>query len=98
MFASMMASDAAYADGEYEGVGKGGMGGDIKVLVKIEGGQITSITYEANETPEIGGMALPKLVEQAIANSGAVDGVSGASLTTAAFQAAVADALSKAVM
>ena len=78
-------------------VGSGGMGGDIKVTVTIEGGKITDIAYEANETPGIGDAALPELVQQAIASGGAVDGVSGASMTTAAFSAAVADALSKAM-
>ena len=73
------------------------MVGDIKVTVTIEGGKITDIAYEANETPGIGDAALPELVQQAIASGGAVDGVSGASMTTAAFSAAVADALSKAM-
>ena len=99
MFAAMMGdSEGGYADGEYEGVGAGGMGGNIKVKVTITDGKISAITYEANETPEIGGQALPKLVEQAIAGGGVIDGVSGASMTSAAFQAAVADALSKATM
>ena len=77
--------------------GSGGMGGDIKVTVTIEGGQITEIAYEANETPGIGEAALPELVQQAIASGGAVDGVSGSTMTTGAFRAAVADALSKAM-
>ena len=99
MFAAMMGdSEGGYADGEYEGVGAGGMGGNIKVKVTITDGKISAITYEANETPEIGGQALPQLVEQAIAGGGVIDGVSGASMTSAAFQAAVADALSKAAM
>ena len=98
MFAAMMGDgEAALADGVYEGVGSGGMGGDIKVTVTIEGGQITDIAYEANETPGIGEAALPELVQQAIASGGAVDGVSGATMTTGAFRAAVADALSKAM-
>ena len=86
-----------FADGEYEGVGGGGMGGDIKVKVTIEGGKITAITYEDAETPSIGGMVLPDLVKQAIANEGAVDSVSGATMTSQAFAAAVSDALSKAM-
>ena len=99
MFAAMMGDgEAAYADGEYEGVGHGGMGGDIKVKVTITDGQISAITYEANETPGIGEAALPMLVDQAIAGSGAIDGVSGATMTSGAFQAAVADALSKAAL
>jgi uncharacterized protein with FMN-binding domain len=98
-FMAMMGdSDATYADGVYEGTGEGGMGGNITVEVTVEDGKVTAITYNDNETPSIGGEALPQLVEQAIAANGAVDGVSGATLTTTAFQAAVADALSKAAM
>ena len=42
----------------------------------------------------IGALALPKLVSQAIAaNSAAIDGASGASMTTAGFKEAVAAAL-----
>ncbi len=88
--------DASYADGTYEGTGSGGMGGNITVEVTVTDGKVSAITYKDNETPDIGGKALPELVEQAIANNGAVDGVSGATMTTSAFQAAVADALSKA--
>ena len=73
------------------------MGGDIKVKVTIEGGKITAITYEDAETPAIGGVALPDLVNQAIANDGAVDSISGATMTSSAFAAAVSDALSKAM-
>ena len=86
-----------FVDGEYEGIGGGGMGGDIKVKVTIEGGKITAITYEDAETPAIGGVALPDLVNQAIANDGAVDSISGATMTSSAFAAAVSDALSKAM-
>lgn len=95
--AMMGGGDAAtYADGVYEGTGEGGMGGNITVEVTVQDGKIASITYKDNETPEIGGAALPELVEQAIASGGPVDGVSGATMTSTAFQAAVADALSKA--
>ena len=97
-FAAMAGgSDASYADGVYTGVGSGGMGGDITVEVTIKDGAIAGITYKDNETPSIGGEALPKLVEQAIAsNAGAVDAVSQATMTSNAFLAALSDALSQA--
>lgn len=96
-FAAMAGGgDAAYADGVYEGTGEGGMGGSVTVEVTVQDGKVASITYKDNETPEIGGAALPELVEQAIASNGFVDGVSGATMTSTAFQAAVADALAKA--
>jgi len=87
-------SSASYVDGVYEGVGSGGIGGDVKVTVTITDGKISAIEYSDNETPAIGGAALPQLVEQAIA--GSIDGVAGATMTSTAFAAAVADALSKA--
>ena len=72
------------------------MGGDITVEVTIKDGAIADITYKDNETPSIGGEALPKLVEQAIASGGAaIDAVSQATLTSNAFMAALADALSQ---
>ena len=101
MFAAMMGDGeegGGYADGVYEGVGSGGMGGNVSVTVTIEGGKIVSVEYKDNETAEIGGMALPTLVQQAIANNGVIDGVAGASMTSGAFRAAIADALSKAAM
>ena len=96
--AGVMAAETAggLKDGEYEGVGGGGIGGDVKVKVTIAGGKITAITYEDNETPAIGGAALPGLVDAAIAAGGTVDSVSGATMTSTAFNAALTDALSKA--
>ena len=91
-------ASASYADGTYEGTGSGGMGGDVKVTVTIENGQITGIECENNETPEIGGQAIPTMIEQAIANNGAFDAVSGATMSSTAFAAAMADALAKAAM
>lgn len=96
-FASMGgSSDASYKDGVYTGTGSGGMEGDVSVEVTIENGKIKGITYTDNETPEVGGKALPKLVDQAIASNGSIDGVSGATMTSTAFNAAIADALAKA--
>ena len=58
---------------------------------------LTRIAHEVvehNESADIGALALPKLVSQAIAaNSAAIDGASGASMTTAGFREAVAAAL-----
>ncbi|SHN72299.1 FAD-binding protein [Desulfitobacterium chlororespirans] len=95
--ASLGGGDASYNDGVYTGTGSGGMGGDVKVEVTIENGKLASLTYTDNETPEIGGKALPELVEQAVsANAATVDSVSGATMTSTAFKAALADALTKA--
>lgn len=95
------AGDAAsveLASGEYLGTGEGGMGGDITVKVAYADGTITSVeVVSAKETPEIGGEALKKLPALVVAaNSADVDAVSGATLTSTAFCAAVKDAVSQA--
>ena len=95
------ADDAAsveLASGEYLGTGEGGMGGDITVKVAYADGIITSVeVVSAKETPEIGGEALKKLPALVVAaNSADVDAVSGATLTSTAFCAAVKDAVSQA--
>lgn len=90
--------DVSYTDGTYTGKGSGGMGGDISVEVTIKDGKVTGVTYKANETPEVGGKALPMLVDEAVNSNGTkVDGVSGATMTSTAFQAALADALKQAI-
>jgi uncharacterized protein with FMN-binding domain len=98
LFGETGASEPAYKDGSYTGTGAGGIGGQIKVVVTVKDGKIANITYSGNETAELGGKALPDLVKQAIASNGkAVDTVSGATKTSSAFQAALADALKKAM-
>ena len=83
-----------YNDGVYEGVGTG-RNGEIKVAVTITDGKISAVEVVGHsESEDIGALALPKLVSQAVAaNSAAIDGASGASMTTAGFKDAVAAAL-----
>lgn len=94
-----LAEEASYeaAEGEYIGTGQG-IGGNLVVKVTMDGDTMTAIdVLEQNETPEIGGealQALPSLVLEA--QSVEVDAVSGATVTSNAFFAAVADALSQA--
>ena len=92
--AEVVTDTTVYNDGVYEGVGTG-RNGEIKVAVTIADGKITAVeVVEHNESADIGALALPKLVSQAIAaNSAAIDGASGASMTTAGFREAVAAAL-----
>ncbi|STO31156.1 Predicted NADH:ubiquinone oxidoreductase, subunit RnfG [Fusobacterium necrogenes] len=79
-----------------EGVGRG-YKGDIKLSVEVEGDKIVDIkVLESKETPRIGGKALPKLIEQAIAKQTVeVDTVAGASNTSRGFREALANALGK---
>lgn len=87
-------SDAVYTDGTYDGVGVSQIGGDIAVQVVVENGKVADVTYTHNEMTTIGGAALPVLVGEVVAqNTAEVDGVSGATYTSDAFKAAVAQAL-----
>jgi succinate dehydrogenase/fumarate reductase flavoprotein subunit len=90
--------DVVLAQDEYLGTGTGGMGGDILVKVAYASGTISAIEVVAeNETPEIGGQALKVLPDRVIAaNSTDVDVVSGATITSKTFFAAVEDAIAQA--
>ncbi len=85
----------AYADGTYEGTGKG-IGGDVPVTVTVEGGKIASVEVGDNsETQGIGTNAieqLPALIVEAGGTEG-VEGVSGATVTSNAILDAVETAL-----
>lgn len=85
------------ADGEYEGVGTGGMGGKVTVKVTVSGGAITAIEIlKQNETEGIGTLALEDLPKAIIAaQSVNVDDITGATLSSVALKAAVRDALSE---
>ena len=79
-------------DGVYTGVGQG-FNGEIKIEVKIVGGEVTSIeAIEHNETENIGGAAFAELIKSALdSHDDDIDTVSGASKTTAGFLEALDD-------
>ena len=83
-------------DGERIGRARG-IGGDVVIGVKTTSdGRIAAVrVIESRETPGIGSKALEVLPKQAVEKNGAVDTVSGATVTTDAFKAALKDALSK---
>ena len=85
------------ADNERLGTGTGGIGGDIIVKVAFDGDTMSAIeVVKQNETDSIGGKALPTLVQEVLdAQSTEVDTVAGATVTSKAFLAAVADAVSQ---
>ncbi|MEE8716808.1 MAG: FAD-binding protein [Coriobacteriales bacterium] len=88
------------ADGTYTGTGSG-MGGDINVTIEVKGGKISVTDISPNnETPGIGGKEAiddGTFAQQIEAAQGAdIDGVSGASVTSAAIKQAVKEALRKA--
>ena len=85
----------AYTPGSYSAEGTG-FGGAVNAEVTIgdNGGIVDLILTADGETPEIGGAALETLREQVLeAQSAAIDGVSGASLTSGAVKEAVGAAL-----
>ena len=90
----VVADETVYKDGVYEGTGTG-RNGEIKVAVTVKDGKISAVEIVShNESADIGGPALPKLVDQAVAaNTSAIDGASGATMTSNGFREAVAAAL-----
>ena len=88
----------ALADGTFSGISPNGQGGELQVEVVVEGGSIASIEVtKEKETAEIGGKALPTLVEEALAAQGPeVETVAGATVTSDAFREALTTALLKA--
>ena len=88
----------AYQPGTYAGEANG-FGGpvSVKLTVGSEGG-ITGLTITGDdETPDVGGAAIPVLTKQALAaQGGEIDGVSGATMTSEAVRAAMAQAVAAA--
>ncbi len=90
--ASLPDASGDYLPGTYTGESVG-FGGPVKVAVTVgQGGGVTNVEITGNsETPDVGGKAIPKLAEQILsAQSAEVDGVSGASVTSAAVKDAAA--------
>ncbi len=73
-----------------------GISSDVTVTITVdEDGAIASISADVSgETPEIGGAIGDELIEKALeAQSAVIDGVSGATVTSDAFKAALAECL-----
>ena len=93
----MAGAEAALNDGAYSAEQQG-FGGPVKVDITVEGGKITAVAVTGDsETEGIGAAALEPLAEQVKeAQSAAIDGVSGATLTSGAVKAAVTEILAEA--
>ena len=90
-------SSDAGVSGDFTGTAKG-FGGDVSVTLTLTDGAITGCTAEGKEeTQGVGSEAIAKM-PGAIAESGsiAVDGVSGATVTSTAIKEAAAAALTAA--
>lgn len=91
--------EASYETAEGEYVGKGeGIGGSVVVKVRMDGSMMADIeVLEQNETPDVGGKALESLPDMVLeAQSVDIDAISGATVTSKAFFAAVAEAVAQA--
>ncbi|MCI5774812.1 MAG: FAD-binding protein [Erysipelotrichaceae bacterium] len=91
------ASSASTQEGVYEAVANG-YGGELKVKVTINEGNITNVELgENHETNVVIDRAFPVIAERIVnANSPVVDSVTGATFSSYAVKAAVADAMSQA--
>lgn len=87
------------ADNEFLGENPNGAGGTIRVQVTMDGETITDIkTVEQHETRGLGTTAIMKLTKDILAaNDVEVDSVTGATLTSIAFKAAVRQAVETAL-
>lgn len=96
-FADDAPAESVYTPGTYTASAKG-HDGDVIVSVTFDETSITAVEIDASvETPEIGGAAAAKLQEQVMAaQSSAIDGFSGATETSRAVKAAVADCINQA--
>ena len=95
LFAGMAVPGLAEAaDGVYTGVGQGNHG-DVVVETTFEGGVITAVTVtEQMENPDVAGKALTDIPAAIVAqNAYNVDTVTGATVTSAAIETAVAQAI-----
>lgn len=91
-----------YKNGIYTGSVQDAFYGNLQVQAVISGGKITNVIFlqypNDNSTSQyVNGIADPMLTQEAIqAQSAQVDIISGASASSQAFQASLADALSQA--
>jgi len=89
--------EGVLTDGIYESSAQG-MDGTVSISVTVEGGAITAIDIlDDNETAGVGDKALEIIPGRVIENQSlAVDSVAGATISSAAIKAAIADAITQA--
>jgi uncharacterized protein with FMN-binding domain len=91
-----------YKDGVYTGSSVNAYYGYVQVKVTVAGGKISDVAFldyprDRGTSREINSQAMPMLKQEAVSVQNAnVDGVSGATDTSAAFQRSLASALSQA--
>lgn len=91
-----------YVNGTYTGQAADAYYGTVQVQVTVSGGKIADVQFlqypsDRNTSRYINGQAMPILISEAIqVQSAQVDGVSGASDTSGAFQQSLGSALTQA--
>ena len=91
-----------YVDGTYTGPAANAFYGYVQVQATVSGGKLTDVQFlqypsDRSTSRYINSQAMPLLTQEAItAQSANVDGVSGASDTSAAFEQSLSSALSQA--
>lgn len=91
------AAGGAYTAGTYSATEQG-FGGPVTVTITVSDSAITDVAIEgADETPAVGGAALDTLKKAILdAQSGEIDAVAGATITSGAVQKAAANAIGQA--
>lgn len=90
-------SAGIYVPGTYTGTGDGFGGGIVTATVTVDENSILNVTLDGStQTPEIGGVAIPTLEANAMAQGADMDGVTDATLTSDGARQAVANALENA--
>ena len=98
----MVTRKGPYNDGTYTGDAVDHNYGTVQVQAIIQDGQLASVQIlqqpnHARQSQQINGYALPQLVSEAVqAQNANVDTVSGATLTSYAFQQSLGSALARA--
>ncbi len=89
--------ESLYTAGTYSATEQG-FGGPVTVTLTVSDNEITDVTIEGEaETPTIGGAALDTLKQAVLdAQSGEIDAVAGATITSEAVKKAVANAIAQA--
>lgn len=92
-----VSAGAAYKDGSYTGTGPG-KEGPIEVTVTVKSGAIAAVDItKGKDSPGLWEAVAKKMPKKVVkANSADVDGVTGATISSDGFKAAVKNALKKA--
>ncbi|MCD8104372.1 MAG: flavocytochrome c [Lachnospiraceae bacterium] len=95
--ASALAEEAVFSNpGTYTAT-ETGINGDVTLTVTFSDSEITDIQVESSETPTIGAAAMETLTETVLANQSlAIDTVSGATLSSTAYIAALTSCVEQA--